>query len=107
MSAGIGIPQRIIGHITIPIQVLRVGIPWHNSIGTDEVVNIRRILRLYRRKKVVVEMSINFCQNPNDPSTYSYDAVAIRPIYSLGCSDLSFALYFLINISLNITVVYI
>ena len=43
MPRRICITQRIIQHITIPVQTLWVGIPWHNGIRTEEAVNIRRI----------------------------------------------------------------
>ena len=42
MPTGIGIAQRIIPHVTVPVQVLRVVIPWHDRIRADEVVDIRR-----------------------------------------------------------------
>lgn len=43
MPSGIGVSQGIISDIAIAVQVLWIGIPWHNRIRTDKVVNIRRI----------------------------------------------------------------
>jgi len=43
MPSRIGVSQWIICDVTIPIQALRIGIPWHNRICAQEAVNIRRI----------------------------------------------------------------
>jgi hypothetical protein len=42
MPSGILVSQWIIGDIAIPVEVLRVGIPRHDAIRADELVNIRR-----------------------------------------------------------------
>jgi hypothetical protein len=42
MSCGICQFYWIIQHIAIPVQALRIGIPWHNRIRAQEAVNIRR-----------------------------------------------------------------
>ena len=43
MSGGIGVPQGIVVDVAIAVEVLRVGIARYHRIGTQEVVNIRRI----------------------------------------------------------------
>ena len=53
MTSWISVPHRIISDIAVSIQALWIGIARHNRIGTDEVVNIRRIGPFHERKKVV------------------------------------------------------
>ena len=43
MSCRICIFQRIIDHIRIPVQVLWIGIAWHNGIRAQESAQPRRV----------------------------------------------------------------
>ena len=42
MPRGISVSKWIICDIRVAVQVLRIGIPWHNRIRAQKVVNIRR-----------------------------------------------------------------